>query len=218
MTGRGTHTTDERLTLRSQLSELSQLPAWIQRLALEHAIPRDTQFAMNLCLEEILSNIIRHGYSGSPDRSIDIRFINPAEGHFVLVVEDEAPHFNPLDSPGLPAINTLNEERIGGQGIRLLRRFAETLEYQATVSGNPTEHGFLRRRFGHRDRLSGCAVLAILNPRGASGWRFGYNRGDAGNTREPLPAKTPSVSTAALYCRGRSDTRGQIHAGPFSGG
>jgi anti-sigma regulatory factor (Ser/Thr protein kinase) len=142
MTGSGTHTTEDRLTLRSQLSELSQLPAWIERLALEHAIPQDTQFSMNLCLEEVLSNVIRHGYSGSPDHFIDIRFTNPSENRFVLIVEDYAPHFNPLDAPRLPAIGALDEERIGGQGIRLLRRFAETLEYQAMPSGNRLSMGF----------------------------------------------------------------------------
>lgn len=142
MTGSGTHTSEERLTLRSQLSELSQLPAWIERLASEHAIPQDTQFAMNLCLEEALSNIIRHGYSGSPDHSMSVRFMNPAESHFVLVVEDEAPHFNPVDAPELPAVGVDDQEGVGGQGIRLLRRFAETLEYQATPSGNRLSMGF----------------------------------------------------------------------------
>ena len=132
----GAHTTEDRLTLRSQLSELSQLPAWIERLALEHAIPHDTQFAMNLCLEEVLSNIIRHGYAGSPDHSIAIRFTKSAEDRFVLAVEDDAPHFNPLDAPELPTVGTHDQEGIGGQGIRLLRRFAETLEYRATPSGN----------------------------------------------------------------------------------
>jgi len=142
MTGTGTHTTEERLTLRSQLSELSQLPAWIARLALEYAIPQDTQFAMNLCLEEVLSNIIRHGYSGSPEHSMSVRFSSPREGQFALVVEDQAPHFNPLELPEPPAIGALDEDRVGGLGIRLLRRFSETLEYQATPSGNRLSMGF----------------------------------------------------------------------------
>jgi serine/threonine-protein kinase RsbW len=142
MTGSGTHTTEEKLTLRSHLSELSQLPVWIERLALQHAIPGSTQFAIHLCLEETLSNIVRHGYSGSPDHSMSIRFTSPAEEHFVFVVEDEAPHFNPLSEPELPGIGALDEERVGGQGIRLIRRFAETLEYQAMPRGNRLSMGF----------------------------------------------------------------------------
>ena len=98
---------------------------------------------MNLCLEEVLSNIIRHGYSGKPDHSIAVRFTSPREDYFVFVVEDEAPPFNPVDVTGVAAaLSSLEEIRIGGQGIRLLRRFADALEYQATPTGNRLSIGF----------------------------------------------------------------------------
>jgi serine/threonine-protein kinase RsbW len=142
MTAKGTPTTEQRLTLRSQLSELSLAYAWVERLGSEYAIPNDTQFAMNLCLEEVLSNIIRHGYSGRPDGSINIRFTNPQEGCFVFVVEDEAPLFNPLEAPEPPPVNSLEEMRAGGRGIGLLREFAQTLEYQARPTGNRLSIGF----------------------------------------------------------------------------
>jgi len=136
MTGNGNDTTGERLNLRSRMSELAQLPPWIERLASRHAISASTQFAMNLCLEEVLSNIIRHGYSGNPDHSIAVHFASPRDDYFVFVVEDEAPPFNPVDGPEPPALNPLDEIHIGGQGIRLLRRFADALEYRATPTGN----------------------------------------------------------------------------------
>jgi serine/threonine-protein kinase RsbW len=142
MTGNGKETVGEHLNLRSRMSDLSQLLPWIERLASRHAIPANTQFAMNLCLEEVLSNIIRHGYSGKPDHSIAIHFVSPRENYFEFVVEDEAPPFNPVVSPELPALNSLDEIRVGGQGIRLLRRFADALEYQSTPSGNRLSIGF----------------------------------------------------------------------------
>src|SRR5579864_4095298 len=142
MTGNGNDTTGERLNLRSRISELTQLHPWIERLALRHKIPANTQFAMNLCLEEAISNIIRHGYSGDPDHSIVIWFTSPREDYFVFVVEDEAPPFNPVELPELPPLNSLEELAIGGQGVRLLRRFADALEYQATPSGNRLSIGF----------------------------------------------------------------------------
>jgi serine/threonine-protein kinase RsbW len=142
MTGNGKDTTGERLNLRSRLSDLAQLLPWIERLASRHAIPPNTQFAVDLCLEEVLSNIIQHGYSGQPDHSVVIRFTSPREDYFVFVVEDEAPPFNPVTSPELPPLNSLDEIPIGGQGIRLLRRFADALEYQATPTGNRLSMGF----------------------------------------------------------------------------
>lgn len=136
------YTTGERLTLRSRLPELAHVPAWIERLAPQYSIPETTQFAMNLCLEEVISNVIRHGYDGQPDRPITVEFANPKEGYFVISVEDEAPGFDPLGAPELPAINVLNDDRVGGQGIRLLREFSDTLEYHRTSSGNRLSMGF----------------------------------------------------------------------------
>jgi anti-sigma regulatory factor (Ser/Thr protein kinase) len=141
MTGNGNNTT-ERLDLPSRMSELKRVAPWIEALASRHGIPESTQFAMNLCLEEVLSNIIRHGYAGQPGHSIGVRFTAPRDNYFVLVVEDQAPPFNPVAAPELPPISAHEDASVGGQGIRLLRRFADALEYQATLSGNRLSIGF----------------------------------------------------------------------------
>jgi anti-sigma regulatory factor (Ser/Thr protein kinase) len=142
MTGNGKHTTGEILNLKSRVSELAQIPPWIERLASRFSIPESTQFAMNLCLEEALSNVIWHGYSGKPDHSIAVHFASPGKDYFVFVVEDQAPPFNPVDSPELPSLNERENNDTGGQGIRLLRQFADSLEYQATPTGNRLSIGF----------------------------------------------------------------------------
>jgi anti-sigma regulatory factor (Ser/Thr protein kinase) len=68
----------------------------------------------------------------------------PRGGYFVLIVDDEAPRFNPLESPELPLVSPCEdgEVRIGGQGIRLLRQFADTLHYESTPTGNQLRMGF----------------------------------------------------------------------------
>jgi anti-sigma regulatory factor (Ser/Thr protein kinase) len=133
---------EEKLTLNSRLSEMLQLSGWLDHLASRYAVPDHTKFAMNLCLEEAISNIIRHGYCGNPDGPIVVHFTNPGTKYFVLELDDEAPHFNPLAAPDLPAMNSLDDPRVGGQGIRLLRRFADSLHYQATPQGNRLVIGF----------------------------------------------------------------------------
>lgn len=132
--------------MKSQISELAQIHPWIERLAAQFSIPETTQFAMNLCLEEVLANIILHGYAGKTDCPIKIEFTRPGEGSFVFVVEDEAPPFNTVESPELPQLSALEDSHIGGQGIRLLRQFADALEYQATPNGNRLSVGFLPNR------------------------------------------------------------------------
>lgn len=142
MTGNGTHQIQGRLVLRSRLSDIAQVATWIEDLASRHGIPGNVEFGMKLCLEEVLSNIIRHGYSGAEDRFITVRFTMPHDAYSLFILDDEAPLFNPLDAPVPPVLNPLEEVRVGGQGIRLLRQFADALEYEPTARGNRLSIGF----------------------------------------------------------------------------
>jgi anti-sigma regulatory factor (Ser/Thr protein kinase) len=132
----------DRLSLRGRLSEIAQVPAWIENLASRYSIPVEIQLGINLCLEEVVSNVMRHGYGNDADRTVVVNFAVPRDGFFLFVVEDEAPRYNPLDAAELPALNSSDDARIGGQGIRFLRRFASTLEYEPMPNGNRLSMGF----------------------------------------------------------------------------
>jgi serine/threonine-protein kinase RsbW len=142
MTGNGSDQIEERLTLHSRLSDIAQLPVWIESIASRYSVPSQTHYAMDLCLEEVLVNIIRHGYGREADFPIRVCFKIPRPGDYLFIVEDDAPRFNPLEVPELPAIDADEEMHLGGQGIRLLRRFANTLNYETTPTGNQLHIGF----------------------------------------------------------------------------
>lgn len=125
-----------QLILRSQIEQLQLVPPWIETLAAKQTIPKSTQYAMNLCLEEILSNIVRHGYGGSPDHVIVVSYQQAPDKSSILVIDDAAPYFNPLAVEEAPIEQTLDGTRVGGLGIRLVRGFAKSLEYEPTPSGN----------------------------------------------------------------------------------
>ena len=60
---------EPRLILKGQLEDLARVWPWVEALATRYSVPADTQFAIQLCLEEALSNIVRHGYGGQPNQS-----------------------------------------------------------------------------------------------------------------------------------------------------
>jgi anti-sigma regulatory factor (Ser/Thr protein kinase) len=132
----------DHLVMGSQLVEMERLPAWVESLAATHGIAEGAKFAINLCLEEVVSNTIRHGYSNKEGQFVTVRCSAPRPGYFVFTVEDDAPPFNPLALAPLPAIGEQDEGQVGGQGIRLLRGFAGTLEYEAKPGGNRLHIGF----------------------------------------------------------------------------
>jgi serine/threonine-protein kinase RsbW len=135
---------EPRLTLKSQLEDLTLVWPWVEAIAARCSVPADTQFAIQLCLEEALSNIIRHGYQGLPNQAISVEYApagveNDNAEELVFTVEDHAPPFDPLapsaDAPA-PALVSIQEFPPGGQGIRLMRKFAGRLAWQQLPNGN----------------------------------------------------------------------------------
>ncbi|HEY1806170.1 MAG TPA: ATP-binding protein [Terracidiphilus sp.] len=132
-----------RLTLGSRLEDLTLLWRWVEARSAEHAIPPDTEFAIQLCLEEAVSNIIRHGYGGHPGHALTVETIPAETGNLVFRIEDQAAPFNPLDEPDEPpALKSIDDLPPGGQGIRLLRKFAGTITYERLAGGNRLTIGF----------------------------------------------------------------------------
>ncbi len=138
-----------RLTLRGWLDDLGQVLPWVEALAGRYAIPPRTVFAIDLCLEEALSNIVRHGYKGDESKEITVAFHQSAEGGLVFVIEDEAPFFRPFDpaepAPA-PSSDPLEEITPGGQGIRLIRKFADSVEWEPLENGNRLTLAFVVQR------------------------------------------------------------------------
>jgi len=140
---------EEQIVLCGGLEELVQVWTWVEELSVEYAIPADVCFAINLCLEEALSNIVRHGYKSDCARPITVNCsmdVPLSEKSILLfIIEDKAPHFNPLDPALLnqaEIAHTLDDLTPGGQGIRLLQKFAGSLRYEPLADGNRLTIGF----------------------------------------------------------------------------
>ena len=133
-----------RLTLRSRLEELARVWPWVEALAAEYAISSETIYAIHLCLEEAVSNVIRHGYRGRPDQRVTVDCMQEGVHELVFTIEDEAPPFNPLAESGRQKslATSLDELQPGGQGIRLLHKFAGRLKYEWFDGGNRLILGF----------------------------------------------------------------------------
>jgi len=140
------HAIPMQLTLRSQLDELARVSQWVETLTHAYAIPNDTRYSMELCLEEALANVIRHGYRGDADQTVVVKFERRGEREFAFSIEDSAPHFRPFDPDEPPQeAEAVNLEDIvpGGHGIRLMRKFASSVEWAPLEPGNRLSLGFV---------------------------------------------------------------------------
>jgi anti-sigma regulatory factor (Ser/Thr protein kinase) len=134
----GARKEQERLRLSSRLSDLALVKPWVEALATEHVIGADTVYAIELCLEEALSNIVRHGYKGEPDHTIDLSFHSNGDKTLKFAIEDGAPHFDQAGPGRKPATEDEDVDYLlpGGHGMPLIRKFSSSVHWEPLPNGN----------------------------------------------------------------------------------
>ncbi len=94
------------------------------------ALPPRVVNRLEVVFEEIVSNIVRHGFvSGSAQRIRVTASATPAAVH--LRFEDDGMPFDPLARAVPPPLHTLADAPLGGLGIALVRKLAASISYTA---------------------------------------------------------------------------------------
>ena len=93
--------------------------------------PARTLFALTLCADEALTNLLSYAAvpAGSAALQLRLECVRTAS-EVRLRIEDNAAAFDPTAkvSPDLAA--SLDEARVGGHGLRLMRHYLHTLHYE----------------------------------------------------------------------------------------
>ncbi|MFC7650800.1 ATP-binding protein [Pseudoduganella danionis] len=139
--------TDFEFRMRSELAAVpilaNAVEAWCERQLL--ALKENLQ--LNLVIEELVTNVIVHGWHGNSEGHIRLRLSCSTLG-IELELSDDGPPFNPLRYPA-PNVNTsLAELPVGGLGIHLVRSL--------------TTHGSYRRQ-NEKNVLCLCKPFSVLS-------------------------------------------------------
>jgi serine/threonine-protein kinase RsbW len=118
-----------RLAIRNDLAEIPQVTEAIRIFSEKSELPQDLNFTLQLVAEELLSNIIRYGY---PDQgSHRIQFDVQSDSDEVsIVVQDDGIPFNLLEYPAPKKAANLDELKVGGLGIHLVRKMMDEITYR----------------------------------------------------------------------------------------
>lgn len=139
----GTMQEEIRFVLRNDLRELARASELANSLLDRGGIGEPEAYATQLVLEEILSNVIRHGYEDSEGHEISVS-LRASDGGVELQVEDDGREFDPLSAPEVDLGIPLEERRVGGLGIHLVRKMASEVRYRRQDGKNRVEV-FIRR-------------------------------------------------------------------------
>ena len=104
---------------------------------LRHALDRQalnasTRYNAELVFEEIVANIVGHGARNG--REPDVRVTLEAHpDSIVLIFDDDGVPFDPRGLPDPVKAKSLEEAKVGGFGLMLVRHAASSLEYLRTA-------------------------------------------------------------------------------------
>jgi serine/threonine-protein kinase RsbW len=117
------------IALRNDRKELGRLSALIDRFGEDHRLSADSITNVNLVLDEIVANVIRHGRLDGADREIDISLLLDGS-ELAIEVADEGIAFDPVAAPAPNLDVPIEERRPGGLGIHIVKSLADTVAYR----------------------------------------------------------------------------------------
>jgi len=118
--------TYQEIEISSSFSQARQAEQTIVTAAENHGYVESDLFALQLSLEEALSNAIRHGNRQDSQKIINIRY-HVSQERIDIYVADEGTGFDPTNVPDPTADENL--ENPHGRGIMLMRAYMNLVEY-----------------------------------------------------------------------------------------
>jgi serine/threonine-protein kinase RsbW len=120
---------DRAAQFLARLDQLRPMQRFLEEFCTESALPRAAYLRLNLVLEELFTNTVRHGHRGDCDAPVWIA-VSRGDDNLFVVYEDKAPPFNPYAHLTEPAVDTtVSMRKIGGLGVLLTKELAATRDY-----------------------------------------------------------------------------------------
>jgi anti-sigma regulatory factor (Ser/Thr protein kinase) len=120
------------LNFQNALSEVERANDALRELWVGCALPEDLEVPVVMCVEEVLSNVIRHGCRPGQDCDIQVRYtvLPGTPGCIEVEVSDNARAFDPLSLPSPDLTVPLEQRKAGGLGVFLVRKMMDVVHYE----------------------------------------------------------------------------------------
>lgn len=122
------------LAIRNDLSELQRVADWVQAWTEAHVVSPGLAHRLDLCSAEAVTNILSHGRG--PSATEVVLRLSVLPGRLALEVHDDGAPFDPLQVEHPRPPEGLEEARIGGWGVPILRRFSDHVAYRRADGRN----------------------------------------------------------------------------------
>jgi len=115
--------------LKSSLAELDNLCENLEDFGQKIGLSKKLIFEINLALDELFTNIISYGFKDDEEHVIKVT-ITPQDEKLCLCIEDDGVPFNPMDFETPDVARSVENCKIGGLGIHIMRKLMDEICYQ----------------------------------------------------------------------------------------
>ncbi|MFN8007536.1 MAG: ATP-binding protein [Terriglobia bacterium] len=122
-------------TIINRMEELRRATQWLYQAARQLGLRTSEVEKLDFCLNELLTNIMVHGYADLEEHAINIS-LSSIEKRTLLTIEDDGKIFNPVTYEGFQMPGSLEEATASGYGIALVRSFVDELSYERIGNKN----------------------------------------------------------------------------------
>lgn len=123
------------IAIANELEEIVAAAEKIDAFCEEREISPEIAYAVNLSIDEILTNTISYGYEDDEPRRIEIALRLENDSLLVAIVDDSAP-FDLSETPEADVEATLEDRDVGGLGLFLVHRMIDKVEYERVEGRN----------------------------------------------------------------------------------
>ena len=117
------------LSLNGDLNELERLSAGVAQFCSGCRLDDDAEFQLNLVLEELFVNSLKHGGCKGMPNCARVRLRGTADG-VEVEYRDRGHPFDPTETPAVNIHASLAERSEGGLGIHLVREIMRDVRYE----------------------------------------------------------------------------------------
>ena len=121
------------IALVNDRKEIPRLADIAHRFGQAHHLSEDDTLNIQLVLDEIVINVILHGYEEAGDiqrHEIHVRLTLDDERLMTIEVEDDARAYDPREAPAPDFDVPVEQRRIGGLGVHIVKSIMDTIDYR----------------------------------------------------------------------------------------
>ena len=123
------------LTLPNDLDMAAQLIEFASNFATRYRLPKGELERLLVILDELFSNIVRHGYPAKT-HGVIVLCLSRTDDQLEIRIEDDGCAFNPLSVTAPDPDLSPDRRPMGGLGIHMVRSLVDGAQYSRLAASN----------------------------------------------------------------------------------